>query len=172
VKNKLKKYGENMDGLTWIYGLGLPQILLWVLTFAITYAALKHLINKRAAALISIALGFLVLMAVPAALITFLASLSTGLVALAIGLVAFVSVLAITGTLNVFYGQHLTAVALVVIIIVAAMFVGYGGLGYIGITGIPAITSGMWVLILVAVAVVWMLAEKTPAEKVAEQKKE
>ena len=51
-------------------GFGLPEILLWVLAFAVVYTFASRIMGKKAGALVSIALGFFVLMAAPAALIT------------------------------------------------------------------------------------------------------
>jgi hypothetical protein len=152
-------------GCAFTSGFGIAEILLWVLTFAIAYAALKHIINKRAAALIAIVMGFLVLMAIPSTLIAFIASMSTGLVALAIGLVAVLAVLSFTGTLNFALNKYATVLALVVLAIVALMFVGYGGLGLIGIAGLPVLSPGIILLILVGIAVLWTLSENLEPPK-------
>jgi len=146
-------------GLT---ALGLPHVLLWVLTFAISYAVLKKTpLGNRSGALIAIVLGFLVLMAVPATLITFIAGMSTGFVVLAIGAIVLLSVLVASGTGGI-YETHGSTIGWILLLVVVAMFVGLGGLGLIGITAIPVITPAMWVLILVGVAILWMVSEKPP----------
>lgn len=155
------------DGLTWLYGLGLPHVLLWVLTFAVTYAVLKNIINKRSAALISIATGFFVLMAVPTALVGFLATMSTGLVALTIGVIALIAIVTVAGAEGS-YGKYKTVAAVAVVAVVVWMFVSQGGLALVGIPGIPPITPATWLLIIVGIAVVWMLSEKTDREKAIE----
>ncbi len=154
------------DGF-WIFGLGLPHVLLWVLTFAIVYAVLKNIINKRSAALISIAVGFLILLAVPTTLVAFIASMSTGMVAIAIAVVALMAVMSIGGAGNS-YAKYSTVVAVAIVLLIAWMFVSQGGLAIIGIPALPVITPGMWLLIVVGVAVLWMLAEKTDREKAIE----
>lgn len=154
-------------------GFGIASILLWVLTFAITFAVLKHtVLGKRTGALVAIVIGFLVLMTVPTALLQFIASMSTGLIVLAIGALVLLSFfdLSKTGLVGeepawIKYGTILTIIAIVIVI---AMFVNFGGLTLIGITALPAIAPGMWLIGLVGVAVIWMLSEP----KEAPQKKE
>ena len=111
-------------------------------------------------------------MAVPASVITLIAGMSTGLITLGIGIIALVALLAVAGAFGQIgvaedgktpvYGswlsKHSTALAAVIILITAAMFVGLGGLPLIGIASIPVFGTGTWLLIVVAVAVLWMLS--------------
>ena len=183
-KVKLKKYGENMtDGLTtglaWVAGLGLPQVLLWVLTFAVVFEVLTKLnIMRRApAALVSIITGLFILFAVPAAVIQVISGMSTGLVTLAIGLISLIALLEVAGVRHVttdregkptgvypYLNKHGTVVAIVLFALAAAIFVASGGLGLIGISALPAISMGTWVLIIVGLAVLWMFSESKPKQ--------
>ncbi|NIM47466.1 MAG: hypothetical protein GTN40_04910 [Candidatus Aenigmarchaeota archaeon] len=148
--------------------IGLPHILLWVLTFAIVFGVLSKakILGRAPAALISIAVGFLVLMAVPATLISVIAGMSTGLVAVAIGALALIALLEVAGTGGTtkegqhvpFIKMHSTAAAAVMFIIAVAVFWAVGGFALLGI-GIPAFSMGTWLLIIVGVAVLWMLSE-------------
>jgi len=158
-------------------GFGIASILLWVLTFAISFAVLKKtVLGKRTGALVAIVVAFLVLMTVPTALLQFIASMSTGLVVLAIGALVLLSFLELSGTANIIEGtvitpftmKYGTILTLIAVAIIIAMFVNFGGLTLIGITALPAIAPGMWLIGLVGVAVIWMLSEEP---KEAPQKK-
>ena len=162
-------------GLAFLTGLGLPEILLWVLTFAVVFEILSKLqIMRRApAALVSIVVGFLVLLAVPAALIAVIATMSTGLVALAIGLIALIALLEVAGARHYvkdakgekviavapYLSKHATTTAIVLLILAAVIFVASGGLPLIGIGTLPAISMGTWLLVIIGVAVLWMFSE-------------
>ena len=154
-------------------GFGLPEILLWVLAFAVVYTFASRIMGKKAGALVSIALGFFVLMAAPAALITAIAGMSTGFLALATGLIVIVSVFSmlrpvqvktddkgkvieVTDTLK----QHSTIVAVVLMALSGLIIWTYGGAELIGITSLPAIGAVPIVLVIVGAAVLWMLAGK------------
>jgi len=153
-------------------GFGIASILLWVLSFAISFAVLKNtVLGKRTGALVAIVIAFLVLMTVPTAVLQFVASMSTGLIVLAIGALVLLSVFNLSGTGGI-WGKYNTIITLVVIAIIVAMFVNFGGLGLIGITALPAIAPGMWLIGLVGVAVIWMLSEPKEESKEAPQKKE
>lgn len=160
-------------GCPLISGFGLPEILLWVLAFALTFTALQKLkiMDKKPAALVAIALGFFVLMAIPATLITAIAGMSTGFIALMIGAVIVFALLigvlpeTLLGkdkdgkpvTYN-FVQMHGTAIAIVLILAAALIFWTYGGASLIGLTTLPVLDVGTWILIIIGVAVLWMLA--------------
>lgn len=165
-------------GMAFLTGLGLPEILLWVLTFAVVFEILSKLqIMRRApAALVSIVVGFIVLLAVPAALITVIASMSTGLVALAIGILVFVALIEVSGAkwivqtdkgpraMGPWHQGHGTAMAVIVLVLAAIIFWASGGAALIGISALPAIGMGTWLLIIVGVAVLWMFSEAKEKE--------
>jgi hypothetical protein len=155
--------------------LGLPHILLWVLTFAVVYSFAARIMGKKVGAIVGIVTGFFILMAVPAAVITLIAGMSTGLIVLGIALIALIALVGLTGATGVkqtvndkgeavlketgWLQAHSTAVAAVLVVLAAAMFVGLGGLSLIGITSIPIIGTATWLLIIVGVAVLWMLSD-------------
>lgn len=167
-----------MDGITtgmaWLAGLGLPQILLWVLTFAVVFEVLSRLkiLGRAPAAIVSVITGLFVLMAVPNAVIQVIASMSTGLITLVIGLISLVALLEVAGVRHITYDKdgkatgaypylqkHGTVVALVLFGLAVAIFVAAGGLGLVGIAALPSIGLGTWVLIAIGVAVLWMFSE-------------
>jgi len=163
-----------MDGITFVTGLGLPEILLWVLTFAVVFGVLSKLkiLSRAPAALISIVVGFMVLLAVPTTLIAVISSMSTGLIAVAIGVLALIALLEVAGVEHIKWDgkgnvieqtpilkQHSGKVAVVMFIVAAIIFVASGGLGLIGIAALPVFGMGTWLLIIVGAAVLWMLSE-------------
>jgi len=159
--------------ITDLASLGLPEALLWVLAFAITFGILAELkIFKRApAALISIVIGFFVLMAAPASVIAVIATMSTSLVLVAVGLLVLTTLLFAGGfRFGGFYGKIHWLVELALIAIVALAFIGAGGLSLIGIT-LPTLAwigSIPWILVIVGAAVLWMVFEsKEPETKPA-----
>ena len=155
-------------------GFGLPEVLLWVLTFALTYTIISRLgfMSKKPAALVALALGFFVLMAVPATLISAIAGMSTGMIALIIGAIIVIGLLnavqpkqkiGVTpdGKTEVYADWlqvHGTSVAVVILVLAGLIFWTYGGAGLIGITSLPSIGAIPWILIIIGIAILWMLA--------------
>jgi hypothetical protein len=171
-----------MDGITtgmaFLTGLGMPEILLWVLTFAVVFGILSKLkiFEKRApAALISIVVGFFVLLAVPAGLIAVIATMSTGLLVVAIGFLVLLALIEVGNVKSTVlrertkdgekYGPghpfeaHGTIMAIILIVIAAAIFYLSGGWALLGFGTLPAIGLGTWLLVIVGGAVLWMLSE-------------
>ena len=160
---------------SFLAGIGLPQILIWALTFAISFAVVSKVLSRAPATIISIVVGFLALMAAPAALLTVLGTMSTGLLVVGIGIIVLVALLSVAGTKHFdtdpktgmpdlktakpWLMGHGTAVAAVLVALAAIIFVAAGGLPLIGIPSIPVIGWGTWLLIIVGVGVLWMLSE-------------
>jgi len=171
-----------MDGITtglaFLAGLGLPQILLWVLTFAVVFEILTKLnIMKRApAAIVSVVVGLFILLAVPVAVIAAIATMSTGMIVAAIGFIVVLALIEVgqigpRGVVaqdkdgNKEYGRihpfsaHSTIMTIVVLAVAALIFWMAGGFALIGLPALPAIGMGTWILITVGLAVLWMLSE-------------
>jgi len=156
--------------------MGLPEILLWVLSFAVVFGVLSKLQifgkGKSATALISIVVGFMVLMAAPAALITVISGMSTSLITLAIGVLVFIALIEFSGAKWIiqtdkgpkiagsWHQGHGTALAAILILATIAVFWTSGGAALIGLGALPPIGTIPIVLIIVGVAVLWMLSEK------------
>jgi len=162
-------------GLAFVAGLGLPHVLLWVLTFAVVYAVLTKakVFSRAPAALVSIVVGVFVLLAVPAAVIGVIGAMSTGLLIVATGILVLVALVEVAGARWIVTDKdgnrgihpqgnwltgHTTAVAIGVLILTAAVFYISGGAALLGI-GIPAFGLGTWIVVLVGMAVLWMLSE-------------
>ena len=173
-----------MDGLTtgmaFLAGLGLPEVLLWVLTFAVVYGILtkiKIFQTRAPAALVSIIIGFMILLAVPASVISVIATMSTGLIVAAIGFLVILSLIEVGNigkqqihkndkgqvvgiTREHPFSEYSTILTIIVIGIVALIFWMSGGAALIGLGSLPAIGAGTWLLIIVGAAVLWMFSEK------------
>jgi len=152
-------------GLDFLSALGLPQILLWILTFAIVFEILtvSKMFNRAPAAIIAIIVGFLVLLNVPSALIGTISTMSTGLVVLAI---AAVVVMALMEMMQIKVGEDKKVtehygkwVAIIALILAAVLFIFAGGPALIGIGSIPSISLGTWFLIIIVIIVLWMINE-------------
>ncbi len=174
-----------LPGLEEIERLGFADILLWLLTFAVVYGVLTQVkipASNAARAIISIVAGFLVLLAVPAQLITVLSNMSSNLILIVLGILALIVFLEVAGvkTKGKVVGQHketgeyayehkdpisyLTyhknVTAAVIIIIAALVFIGSGGLGLLGLSSIPQFDlTGLFFFIVIIMAVIWMIAE-------------
>jgi len=74
--------------------LGFPDILLWLLTFAIVFGILTQVkvpASKAARGIISIALAFLVMLTAPAGLIAFLSQASSGLILVVVAILLLIA---------------------------------------------------------------------------------
>ena len=148
-----------LETLQQLERLGFPDLLLWLLTFAIVYGVLSQAkIPKSAAsrAIIAIVSGLLVLMAAPASLISVISSMSTNLIVLILGLLVLIVFLEAAGvkvgkfTGKVVAGEdgkpslqktsepgklfekHSLEFAIILIILAGLIFVGSGGFNLIG----------------------------------------
>ena len=165
-------------GLAWLSGLGLPQVLLWVLTFAVVFEILVKLkiLSRAPAAIVGVITGLFILMAVPGSVIAAISVMSTGMIVAAIGFLVVLALIevgqvrtakpvtdekgAIKGWTGVHpFTGHGTIMTLVVLGVGALIFFMAGGPALIGIGALPTIGIGTWVLIIVGVAVLWMVSE-------------
>jgi hypothetical protein len=155
-------------------GLGLPEILLWVLVFAVVFGIL-NIINifsakdkdgkvtdgksgKKINAIVALVLAFFVMMAAPTALVGVMTSMTNSFVVIAITLVLIVAMLQI-GTGENYLNSQKKWVSWILIGILVLVFVGAGGLAFIGIGSIAAvgITLETVVLALVVIAVLYLI---------------
>jgi len=164
-------------GLAFLTGLGLPEILLWVLTFAVIFGVLMKLkiFSRAPSALISIVVGFLVLLAVPTALIAVIASMSSGMLIAGIAFLALLTLIEFSNTKAYVMGKdakgnegpvevhpftkHGTIMTIIVLAVAAVIFWVSGGAALIGFGALPTIGLGTWLLVVVGLAVLWMLSE-------------
>jgi len=172
------------SGVDFLNSLGLPQVLLWLITFAIVFEVLlkAKILSRAPATLVAIAVGLFVLMAVPSAVILAIESMSTGLVVAAIGFVVILALIEVgqigyhgvvskdkegnvtMGRIHPFqaHGKEMT---IAVIIIAALIFIMAGGPQLIGLNVLPTLNMGTVLLIVIAGAVLWMISESKDQKK-------
>lgn len=171
-----------------LMNLGLPEIVLWLLSFALLYGILSQAKVPQSGAsrmIISLVVAFFVLFNAPVALVSFLSSMTSSLVLVLVGILALVILLEVaqirvaggefeilnekgepTGrksktAMTIFekYGYVFFAGFL---IIAALIFVNSGGLQLLGwnINLSSASTTTIMFFIFIILAVLWMVAEK------------
>ena len=148
-----------MDGgsiATFLQRLGFADILLWLLTFAITYGILSQVKipkNKEVRAIIGIVIGFLVIMSMPAGIEQFVANMSSGFVLILLALLVLLIFFEVMGIKHKeivpvydekgkqissneyevpLFSAHPYILAAAFIIIAILLFVGAGGLNLLG----------------------------------------
>lgn len=167
--------------IAFLQNLGLAEVMLWLLTFAIVYGVLSQAkvpANKEARAIIAIIAGFLVLLAAPAALISVLSAMSSGLLLIVLGIIVLLVFLEIAGVTHKEYmkdektgkvtevriplfTKHAGIMAIVFIIIAILLFIGAGGMQLLGwdIDFSPTVTPSIIILVVIILAVFWMIKE-------------
>lgn len=182
-------FAQNIPGLAEIERLGFPDILLWLLTFAVVYGVLTQVKvpqSNAARAIIAIVTGFLVLLAAPAQLESVLSQVSANLILVVLAILALIVFLEVAGVKTrgkmyfdkegkriyehdnpiSYLEYHGKIAAAVIILIVIVIFVGAGGLSLIGLPNIPQInTTGSFFFIVIIIAVIWMIAESSGGKK-------
>jgi len=174
--------------LTSLQNMGIAQILLFLLSFAVVYGLLKQYKvpkSNAAQAMIGIAIAFLTIMAAPVALVNVLTEMSANLVLVAVGLLVLIIFLEVAGIhekviydtgkkdkdgkaisdireVKIFekYGY---AFAIVLGIIAILIFINAGGLGLIGVQNINlsgASTTTVIFFIIILLAIFWLIGEK------------
>lgn len=173
-----------ITSLTALQNLGLPEILLWLLVFAVVYGILKQFnipSSKPAQAIIGIAFAFLVLMAAPIALVNVITQMTSSLILVLVGLlvlIIFLEVAGITATKEIkdaktgavlktepikIFEKYGYAFAIILGIIAILIFINAGGLGLIGMQNINlsgASTTTVIFFIIILLAIFWLIGEK------------
>ncbi len=174
---------------TFFNALGLPEILLWLLTFAIVYGVLSQIQmpkHNATRAIIGMIAGFFVLMAVPGQLITVLSKMASSLLLVILGLLILIIFFEVSGhktgkrvielgppdkegkptiksekAANILEA-HPTVFALILIIIALLIFISSGGLELLGIQQISfgGISGNTLLFLLIIIAAIaWMIHE-------------
>jgi len=173
--------------LTFLTNLGFPQILLWLLSFALIFGVLDQVKipkDKPSRGIISIVVAFLVLFSVPTSLITTISSLSTNLILVILAVLTFIVFLEAAGVKAgsgeyyhtgrevksskepvTIFERYSKYFAIVFVIIAVLLFVGAGGLGLLGINlALPQTsTTTLLFFAVIVLAVGWLIAN--PEEK-------
>jgi hypothetical protein len=167
-----------------LQNLGLAQILLFLLSFAVVYGILKQykIPNSNAAqALIGLAMGFLVLMAAPLALVSVLTAMSSSLILVGVGFLVLIIFLEVTGmkvSAPVYdaKGKHIGDApgsifqkygyffAIIIGIIAILIFINSGGLALLGMQSVVSLNStttmSIAFFLVIVLAIFWMVSEK------------
>ena len=162
--------------------LGLADILLWLLTFAVTYGILSQVDipkgSKEAQAIIAAVLGFLVLLSAPTAMIALLTQMSGTVILIGVALlilVIFMEVAGLSSETDIikdgkvvgkekvsYMSNHPYIFVTIIFIIIALVFVSSGGMNLLGIR-MPSTNfnmTGAIFLIAIVAAVAWMIMGK------------
>jgi len=160
--------------LNFLQSLGVAQVLIWLITFAVVFGMLKKTsLPKPAAGIIGIAAGLLVLMTLPAAITTFVSTMSAGLLIVVLGVLGFIVFLEIVGVnhkeimtkKNKDTGQTgLSGIgalaALVVLGLAALVFANAGGLSFLAIGAIPSFSLTTIAFVVVLLAAIYWVSQK------------
>lgn len=180
--------------LSLLENLGMEEILLWILTFAIVFGVLRKIDffakRKEIDAVVAISVAFLVLLATPMSMINIIQKMGTSLILVLIALIVMVAFLEIANiqmkkgvirkatkeggvTEEPIFGKvweaHPYAFALILIILAILIFVGSGGLQALGIAPSNLNMGNESVMtigffIVIILAVFWMIGEKGKGE--------
>ncbi|MBU5575322.1 MAG: hypothetical protein KQA40_02575 [Candidatus Aenigmarchaeota archaeon] len=159
--------------------LGIEDILLWLLSFAIIYgitSTAKVPKNSAARALISISLSLLILFAVPSGLINLISSLGKELLILILGLMILIVFLEITGLTKFTVGAgkygpqvqehvfrtHEKYWLFAFFLIALFVFISIGGPAYIGIPNLLQNVNlvGLLFFVIITILVLYTILEK------------
>ncbi|MBU3897101.1 MAG: hypothetical protein KJ697_04180 [Nanoarchaeota archaeon] len=168
--------------------MGLPEILLWLLSFAVFYGVLSQVKmpeNRESRAIISIVAAFFVLLATPTSLIEVLSGMSSSLILVVLGLLILMIFMEIAGikhkepTYDIdqktgkathtgfkdipLLAHHKYAAFAVFLIIAVLIFMSSGGMELLGFPAINMSSSGMTSIvffIVIILAIVWMIGQK------------
>ena len=150
----------------------LPEILLWLLTYAIVYGILSQVgdggipKSKAARSIIAIVAGFLVLMSQPAEILAVLSQMAGDMLLVIIGilvLVVFVEMAGVKlGGTKITAHKHVSRILFLAFVVIAvAIFISAGGLRLLGWEG--RIFNIDWntllFLIVIIGAIWWMISE-------------
>ncbi len=175
--------GPITSTIAFLQSLGFAQILLWLITFAVVFWIGKTVFKSKAvSAIVGIASGFLVLMAVPAALISYMATMSTGLLVGLVGILAIIVFLEVVGVrTHIFKTVKRTVdpktgkiveheitrtwipavIALAVLAFGIWVFASAGGPSFFGLVTVPSINWGTVIFVIVILAALyWLVTEQ------------
>lgn len=173
--------------VTMLQRLGFPDMLLWLLTFAVVYGLLKQAQVPKSNAsrgIISMVLAFIVMISAPVQMISVLSQMSSSLILVIVGilvLMVFFEVAGIkkqviketgkdkagnptyekAGEITIFAAY--SKVFLIAFIIIALLiFIAAGGLGLLGVGNINLSfenSSSLFFIAIVVLAIIWLTYE-------------
>ncbi|MEM5784435.1 MAG: hypothetical protein QXF15_01720 [Candidatus Aenigmatarchaeota archaeon] len=174
-----------MVEITALERLGLPDMIIWLLTFSIVYGLLSHSEipkSKAARAIISLVLAFFVMFSAPATMVTVLSKMGSALILTVLGILVFIVFLEAIGMrkrvviierdkegkeipkpveVNIFqyYSKYFLAIFVIIAIII---FLASGGFNLLGwnINLNMFQQTGIFFIIAIIIAILWLVLEK------------
>ncbi len=150
--------------------IALPEILLWLLTYAIVYGILQQVNipqSKSARTIIAIVSGFLVLMAYPEEIITVLSKMAASMVLVILALLILVVLIETVGldeSAKPYKHSLMSKIFMAfIVVLVVLIFVHSGGLRILGIStggGVGNIDWNSILFILVVIGAIWWLSSE------------
>lgn len=157
-----------------IANITLPEILLWLLTYAIVYGVLSQVggggipKSKSARSIIAIVAGFFVLMSQPAELLAVLSQMAGDMLLVIIGILVFLVIVESMGLKikdqqekkSIIEHEALNKILLIFLAIIAvAIFISAGGLRLLGWEGrIFNIDWNTLLFLIIVIAAIWWMA--------------
>ncbi len=157
-----------------ITSISLPEILLWLLTYAIVYGVLQQVNipkSKSARSIIAIVSGFLVLMSQPTEILAVLSHMAGDMLLVIIGLLVFLVFVEMIplkiGGSKVHEHKDVSKIFLILLVIIAAaIFVSAGGLELLGWEGVfMNISWNTIFFLLIVIAAIWWMVSESGEEK-------
>ncbi len=166
-----------------LQSLGLPEIMLWLLTFAVVYGILSQVEIPRsnsARVIIALVSGFMVLFSAPREMVSVMSEMASSLILVVIGLLVLIIFLEMAGLKTKKYivekdaqGQpvgekpanileaYSFVFGLILLGIAVLVFVNSGGLNLLGLTNVSLPSNlGSWFFLIVIIAAIWFMVRE------------
>ncbi len=171
----------DLSPIAFLQVLGFGDLLLWLLTFAIVYGILTQVKvpkSKATRGIIAIVSGFFVLISVPSEFLSVITSLSGSMIIIILAFLVLLIFIEIGGIRHTeiqkikdkdgnereievgvnLFSKNSYVIAAAFIIIGILVFIGAGGLGFLGFDNLPPINiTGIAIIIVVLIGVLWMI---------------
>jgi hypothetical protein len=166
---------------------GLTQIILWMITFAVVYGVLSQVgdkgmpQHKGSRGIIAIVVAFMVLFGAPTQMSAMIGQISSSLLLIVLGLLTVIVFIeaagvkvipvigygpkgeALHGKETSIFEAYGTYFGIALVFVAIMIFVGAGGLKYIGLGNISGFGNidvlGAGLFVMIVLAIIWMIAE-------------
>lgn len=166
--------------------LGFPDMLLWLLTFAVVYGLLNQAQlpkSKASRGIISIVLAFIVMISAPVQMISVLSQMSSSLILVIVGILVLMVFFEVAGIKKIsvtewgkdkegkdvptkseeitIFAAYSKVFLIAIIIIAALIFISAGGLAMLGFEKVNLSfenTGALFFIAIVVLAIVWLVS--------------